>query len=203
MLLCFRYMRIVRPLETHVLQTVRSTNYICIVTWAGLLCFVCVYIAVFVSSDKENSPHSGFNCEIFHNSLLKQIYLVMHIASFLMFLSVLISLILFYWGNVQRLRQAQRTMPEQPGNSKLSKSKRNMRVLVVVFCVCFVPYHMVRLPYMFVNPRLHDCTSAQAFYILKELTVLLAVLNASLDPLIYFVFCKTFKAHLQRFRQNN
>lgn len=198
-------MRVVRPLETHVLQTVRSTNYICVVTWAVHSCFVFVYIAVFVSADKENSPHSGFNCESFHNSVLKQIYLVMQITSFLMFLSVLISLILFYWGTVQRLRKAQRTMPEQPGNSKLSKSKRNMRVLVVVFCVCFVPYHMVRLPYMFISPQLHDCTAAQAFYILKELTVLLAVLNASLDPLIYFVFCKTFRAqlNLQRFRQSN
>ncbi|XP_056118575.1 P2Y purinoceptor 14-like [Rhinichthys klamathensis goyatoka] len=200
-----RYMRIVRPLETHMLQTVRSTRYICIVTWAFLLCFICVYIAVFFSSDKENTPNSGFSCKSFHNSLLKQIYMTMHILSFLVFLSVLVSLILFYWGNVQRLRQAQRTMPEKPRDAKLSKSKRNMRVLVAVFCVCFVPYHMVRLPHVFISPLLHDCTAAQAFYIIKELTVLLAVLNASLDPLIYFFFCKTFRArlNLQRFQQRN
>ncbi|KAK7172193.1 hypothetical protein R3I93_004488 [Phoxinus phoxinus] len=200
-----RYMRIVRPLETHVLQTVRSTRYICIVTWAVVLCFNCVYIAVFASAGKENTPHNGFNCERFHNSLLKKIYLAMQITSFLVFLSVLVSLILFYWGNVQRLREAQRTMPEKPGNAKLSKSKRNMRVLVAVFCVCFVPYHVVRLPHVFISPLLHDCTAAQAFYIIKEMTVLLAVLNASLDPLIYFVFCKTFRArlNLQRFQQRN
>ncbi|CAM4556374.1 unnamed protein product [Leuciscus chuanchicus] len=203
-----RYMRIVRPLETHMLQTVRSTRYICIVTWAVLLCLLCVYIAVFVSSDKENTPNTFtafLSCESFHNSLLKRIYLVMHILCFLVFLSVLVSLILFYWGNVQRLRQAQRTMPEKPGNTQLSKSKRNMRVLVAVFCVCFVPYHMVRLPHTLISPLLHDCTAAQAFYIIKELTVLLAVLNASLDPLIYFVFCKTFRAqlNLQRFQQRN
>ncbi|KAG1932841.1 P2Y purinoceptor 14-like [Pimephales promelas] len=167
-----RYMRIVRPLETRMLQTVRSTRYICIVTWTFLLCFNVVYIAVFFGS---------------------------------VFLSVLVSLILFYWGNVQRLRQAQRTMPENPGDTKLSKSKRNMRVLVAVFCVCFVPYHMVRLPHVFISPLLHDCTTAQAFYIIKELTVLLAVLNACLDPLIYFFFCKTFRArlNLQRFQQRN
>ncbi|XP_067307698.1 G-protein coupled receptor 87-like [Pseudorasbora parva] len=200
-----RYMKIVRPLKTHRLQTVRATRYICTVTWAVLLCFACVYIAVFFSSDKENTPHVGFGCESFHNSLLKQIYLVVQIPSSLVFISVLVSLILFYWLNVQKLRQAQRTMPEQPGNIKLSKSKRNMRVLVLVFCVCFVPYHMVRLPYAFISPLLQDCKAAQVFNILKELTVVLAVLHASLDPLIYFVFCKTFRAHLnlQRFQQRN
>ncbi|XP_067307692.1 P2Y purinoceptor 14-like [Pseudorasbora parva] len=200
-----RYMKIVRPLETHWLQTVRATHYICTVTWAVLLCFACVYIVVFVSADKENIPLSGFSCDGFHNSLLKQIYLVMHITAFLVFISVLVSLILFYWLNVQKLRQAQRTMPEQPGNIKLSKSKRNMRVLVLVFCVCFVPYHMVRLPHVFISPLLQDCKAAQVFNILKELTVVLAVLNVSLDPLIYFVFCKTFRAqfNLQRFQQSN
>uniref|UniRef100_A0A8C1W2F6 Probable G-protein coupled receptor 34 n=1 Tax=Cyprinus carpio TaxID=7962 RepID=A0A8C1W2F6_CYPCA len=196
-----RYMKIVRPLETHILQTVRSTCYICIVTWAVLLCSNCAYIAAFVSADKQTSAHSGFDCDSFHTSLLKQIYLTLQIICFPLFLFVLVSLILFYWSNVQKLRQAQRTMPDQPGNAKLSKSKRNMQVLMVVFCICFVPYHLVRLPYVFIKPLLQDCTAEQVFYILKELTVVLTVLNACLDPLIYFVFCKTFRAqlNLQRF----
>ncbi|KTG06061.1 hypothetical protein cypCar_00044275, partial [Cyprinus carpio] len=137
-----RYMKIVRPLETHILQTVRSTCYICIVTWAVLLCSNCAYIAAFVSADKQTSAHSGFDCDSFHTSLLKQIYLTLQIICFPLFLFVLVSLILFYWSNVQKLRQAQRTMPDQPGNAKLSKSKRNMQVLMVVFCICFVPYHL-------------------------------------------------------------
>lgn len=189
-------MRIVRPLETHRLQTIRSTHYICAVTWAVLLGFNSIYIAAFIITDKEHPSYSGFDCESFHSNLVKQIYLVLQITAFLTFLCVLVSLILFYWWNVQKLQQAQRTMPEQPGNNKLSKSKRNMRVLVVIFCVCFVPYHLVRLPYVFIKPLLHDCTTAQVFHILKELTVLFAVLNASLDPIIYFVFCKTFRSHL-------
>ncbi|XP_052431524.1 P2Y purinoceptor 14 [Carassius gibelio] len=196
-----RYMKIVRPLESHTLQTVRSTRYICIVTWAILLFSNCVYTAVFLSIDKQTSPHSGFDCDSFHNSFLRQIYLALQIISFSVFLFVLVSLILFYCLNVQRLRQAQHTMPNQPGNAKLRKSKRNMQVLMVVFGVCFVPYHLVRLPYVFIKPLLQDCKAEQVFYILKEVTVLLTVLNACLDPLIYFVFCKTFRAqlNLQRF----
>ncbi|XP_051962977.1 P2Y purinoceptor 14-like [Xyrauchen texanus] len=193
-----RYLRIVKPLETYTLQTVRTTRYICIVTWAVLLCGVCVYIFVFVSSHsaaKNHPTHIGFDCDIFHSDLLKQIYLVMHIVSFFMFLFVLGSLVLLYWWTIQRLQQAQRRMPALSGSTKLSKSKRNMLVLVTIFCVCFVPYHLVRLIYTF-KPLHEDCTSAQTFYILKEMTVLLAVLNASLDPIIYFVFCKTFRAQL-------
>ncbi|XP_051520887.1 G-protein coupled receptor 87-like [Myxocyprinus asiaticus] len=193
-----RYLRIVKPMETYTLQTVRSSRYICLVTWAVLLCAVCVYIVVFISShsaDKNNSTHIGFDCDIFHSDLLKQIYLVMHVVSFFLFLFVLVSLVLLYWWTIQRLQQAQHTMPALTGSTKLSKSKRNMLVLVTIFCVCFVPYHLVRLAYTF-KPLLQDCASAQTFYILKEITVLLAVLNASLDPIIYFVFCNTFRAWL-------
>ncbi|XP_052472000.1 P2Y purinoceptor 14-like [Carassius gibelio] len=196
-----RYMKIVRPLQTHMLQTVRSTRYICTMTWAVLLCLNCPYIVAFFSADKQTLAHSGFDCDSFHNNFLQQIYLALQIMSFVMFFFVLVSLILFYWLNVRKLCQAQFTMPNQHGNFKLSKSKRNMRVLVVIFCVCFVPYHLVRLPYVFIKPLLNDCTTEQVFYFLKELSVLLAVLNACLDPLIHFVFCKTFRAQLklQRF----
>lgn len=188
-----------RPLEAHIIQTVRSTRNICITTWAILLAVNCVYIVVFAITpnvDSRSPADGGFDCDIYHNNLLNMIYLIMQILCFVIFLLVLVSLILLYWWNLRRLQQAQRAAPVQSDSTKLIKSKRNMKVLVGVFFVCFVPYHLVRLPYVFIKPLLSDCTAVQTFYILKELTVVLAVLNASLDPLIYFVFCKAFRSHL-------
>ncbi|XP_073719277.1 G-protein coupled receptor 87-like [Misgurnus anguillicaudatus] len=198
-----RYLKIVRPMEAHIMQTIRSTRNICIATWAILLTVNCFYMVAFASTQGAGtrSPAEGdFDCGSYHNSLLKTIYMVMQITSFVMFLFVLVSFMLLYWWTVQRLRQAERAAPAQTSSTKLIKSKRNMKVLVGVFCLCFVPYHLIRLPYVFIKPLLHDCMKAQTFYILKELTVMLAMLNASLDPIIYFVFCKAFRAHI-RLRQ--
>ncbi|KAL0961653.1 hypothetical protein UPYG_G00353340 [Umbra pygmaea] len=41
-----RYLKIVRPLETHTLQTVRAARYVSIATWAILLTLSSVYLTV-------------------------------------------------------------------------------------------------------------------------------------------------------------
>lgn len=152
-----------------------------------------IYIVVFLSTSWETRPNpQPIGCESIHSQQLSTLYKIIHCVSALIFFFVLVSLILFYWGTARRLQQT-------PGQSqcchrKLSRSKRNMLVLVMVFCVCFVPYHLVRLPYAFLKPLLRGCgTAAMSFYIIKEVTVLLSVLNACMDPLIYFVFCKGFR----------
>ncbi|XP_065136259.1 G-protein coupled receptor 87-like [Paramisgurnus dabryanus] len=198
-----RYLKIVQPMKAHIMQTIRSTRNICITTWAITVTINCFYMVAFACtlSASTRSPAEGdFDCDSYHNSLLKKIYMAMQITSFVMFLFVSVSLMLLYWWTVKRLRQAESAAPAQTSSIKLIKSKRNMKVLVGVFCVCFVPYHLVRLPYEFIKPLLHECIQVQTFYILKELTVLLAMLNASLDPIIYFVFCKAFRPHI-RLRQ--
>ncbi|KAF3848198.1 hypothetical protein F7725_021226 [Dissostichus mawsoni] len=60
-------------------------------------------------------------------------------------------------------------------------------LLVLVSLVFF--YHST-------SRRLKRCSWSQTFFYLKEVTVLLSVLNVCLDPLIYFIFCKAFRAQL-------
>ncbi|XP_072547272.1 P2Y purinoceptor 14 [Salminus brasiliensis] len=191
-----RYLKIVRPLETHPLQTPKAARYISIVTWVSVSGMASIYLSVFLWTSWSVNPNPGaIGCEALHSYSISILYKITHSISAVIFVFVLVSLVLFYWGTVRSLRQTQQGQAK-PCNHKLSKSKRNMLVLVVVFCVCFVPYHLVRLPYAFLKPLLKHCATAQAFYTVKELTVLLSVLNACLDPLIYFIFCKAFRARL-------
>uniref|UniRef100_A0A673NEP2 Probable G-protein coupled receptor 34 n=1 Tax=Sinocyclocheilus rhinocerous TaxID=307959 RepID=A0A673NEP2_9TELE len=191
-----RYLKIVRPLETHALQTVRTARHISIGTWLSLLAMSSIYLILFLLTSWGNvhKPEKR-GCEALHSPLLSLVYKVTHSVSMALFTFVLVSLIALYWGTLQKIKQAQLSTQTTSRSHKFRKSKRNMLVLVVVFCVCFVPYHLVRLPYAFFKPQTKLCT-AQAFYVLKELTVLLSVLNACLDPLIYFIFCKAFRAQL-------
>ncbi|XP_057207005.1 P2Y purinoceptor 14-like isoform X2 [Triplophysa rosa] len=191
-----RYLKIARPLETHALQMVRTARHISISTWLSLLAMASIYLVIFLQTSwSHNENAKGFGCESLHSAKVKLVYKITHTVSMLLFIFVLVSLILLYWGTLKKIRQVQLSTQTTSNSRKFNKSKRNMLVLVVIFCVCFVPYHLVRLPYAFIKPHLKDCT-AQAFYILKELTVLLSVLNACLDPLIYFIFCKAFRAQL-------
>ncbi|XP_051965513.1 P2Y purinoceptor 14-like [Xyrauchen texanus] len=192
-----RYLKIVRPLETHVLQTVRITHHISIATWLSLLSISSIYLILFfqTSWDHDQRPvgKACCSCESMHSPYLSMAYKIIHCVSFVAFIFVLMSLIFLYWKTLQTIRQAQLSTQALGLSSspKFNKSKRNMLVLVGVFSVCFVPYHLVRLTCMFTG----DCED-KALGILKELTVLLSVLNVCFDPLIYFFFCKAFRAKL-------
>ncbi|XP_054455166.1 P2Y purinoceptor 14-like [Anoplopoma fimbria] len=189
-----RYLKIVHPLGTHVLQTVRAAYIIATVTWVLLLATMSIYVALSLSTQEPlTSISNAVQCDVLHSKQLSIFYKIVHSASALVFLLVLVSLVFFYYSVSRRLALAQQRQPASSGSKKLAKSRRNMLVLVSVFCVCFVPYHLVRLPYAFLK---RHCWWSQAFFYLKELTIMVSVLNVCLDPLIYFIFCKAFRAQL-------
>ncbi|XP_051535757.1 P2Y purinoceptor 14-like [Myxocyprinus asiaticus] len=190
-----RYLKIVRPLETHALQTVHTARYISVAAWFLLLSLSSIYIILFLQTSWGNSRRpEGISCESLHSPQFAMAYKIINSCIFVFFIFLLISLILLYLRTLQKLREAQMSTQVTSNSHKIEKSRRNMLVLLVIFCVCFVPYHLMRLTYTFISPLLDDCTTAQVFFILKEVTVLMSVLNACLDPLIYFLFCKAFRA---------
>ncbi|XP_018943623.1 P2Y purinoceptor 14-like [Cyprinus carpio] len=183
-----RYLKIVRPLETHALQTVRTARHISIGTWISLLAVSSVYLISFLQTSWVQDQK--LSCESMHSHKLSVVYKIIHCVSFAVFAFVLVSLVFLYWKTLQKIKKAQLSTQTVSSRHKFNRSKCNMLILVVVFCVCFVPYHLVRLLYMFSS----DCS----FNILKELTILLSVLNVCFDPLIYFIFCKAFRDQLRK-----
>ncbi|XP_036943348.1 P2Y purinoceptor 14-like [Acanthopagrus latus] len=188
-----RYLKIVHPLGNHILQTARAAHIVSIVTWVVLLAMTGTYISLSLSTQADQLPvGSVVSCDVLHSKELSLFYKIIHTFSAAIFLLVLVSLVFFYYSTSRRLSLAQQKQPMSLGSKKLAKSRRNMMVLVSVFCVCFVPYHLVRLPYALLKP----CSWGQAFFYLKELTIMGSVLNVCLDPLIYFIFCKAFRSQL-------
>lgn len=93
---------------------------------------------------------------------------------------------------------AQREQATSTRSWTLVKARRKLLLVVVVFCLCFVPYHLVRLPYIFLK---RQCSGDSSLFFLKELVIMVSTFNICLDPLIYFIFCKAFRARLSRNRQ--
>lgn len=193
--LVYRYLKIVHPQGTHILQTVKASHIISTSTWSFLLTMMVTYITLSVLSEKSVSSFPAtVSCEVLHSHVLNLFYKIIHACSAAIFLLVFFSLIFFYYSTSHRLSLVQERQPASSSSKKLIKSRRNMLVLVTVFCVCFVPYHVVRLPYAFLSTR---CSFGQVFFYLKEVTVMVSTLNICLDPLIYFIFCRAFRAQFR------
>ncbi|KAA8578040.1 hypothetical protein FQN60_005306 [Etheostoma spectabile] len=189
------YLKILHPLGTHVLQTARAAHIVSAATWLVLVATMSAYVLLSLLTREPSPPavSSAVDCDVLHSPQLAVFYKAVHVGSAAVFLLVLVSLVFFYCSTSRRLSQAQTRQPASSGCTMLARSRRNMRVLVGVFCVCFVPYHLVRLPYAFLRQR---CAWRQALYYLKELTITVSVLNVCLDPLVYFIFCRAFRAQL-------
>ncbi|XP_057694705.1 P2Y purinoceptor 14-like isoform X2 [Corythoichthys intestinalis] len=181
-----RYLKIVHPLGTHSLQSVRAAHVVSTISWLVLLTLAGTYVVLsLVSGQALTRPSS---CEEQLSGQLKVFYKAAHVFSAAIFLLVLAALLFFYGSTSRRLAAVQRRRPSSSGSRRLARSRRNMLVLSAIFCVCFVPYHLVRLPY-----AVSEHADGSAFFYLKEAAVALSVLNVCLDPLIYFTFCKAFR----------
>ncbi|KAM4743496.1 P2Y purinoceptor 14-like isoform 2-T2 [Anableps anableps] len=197
-----RYTKIVHRLGNHFFQKTRTAYIISVLTWGFLLAMTSTYVILSLLTQKPEGELPGMvSCDVLHSKELHLLYKVIHSCSAAIFVFVLISLIWLYHSTSRKLMLAQKNQSTSSNSEKLAKARRNMLVLVTVFCICFVPYHLVRLPYAFKKTLF--CSWSWWFFYLKELTVLVSVLNVCLDPLIYFIFCKAFRAQLSMRRVFN
>ncbi|KAL4008725.1 hypothetical protein ACER0C_002577 [Sarotherodon galilaeus] len=189
-----RYRKIVHPSGTHIPQTVRTARIISVITWVILLAPTIAFISFFISS-KQPLISNPSHCVDFFSSSVSLLYKILHTFSAIIVLLVFISLVFFYYSISRRVLQAQQTQLASSGSEKLVKSRRNMLVLVSIFCVCFVPYHLVRLPFTFL---FNSCSVDPVLYNLHEVAAMVSVFNVCLDPVVYFFLCKTFRARVRK-----
>ncbi|XP_054459730.1 P2Y purinoceptor 14-like [Anoplopoma fimbria] len=186
-----RYLKVVRPLGTHILQSVRAAHIISTATWVFLLAWSSAFA---ILSFRTQKPFSSIlmRCEGYYNGRFTWLYKITHTCSTVTFLSVLVSLVFFYYSIFRRVSLVRQRQPASSGSKTLAKSRRNMLVLLSVFCFCFVPYHLVLLPKAF----LWRCSWGRFLHYVMEVTIVMSVLNVCLDPLIYFILCKKFRTQL-------
>uniref|UniRef100_A0A3Q4NBY9 G-protein coupled receptors family 1 profile domain-containing protein n=1 Tax=Neolamprologus brichardi TaxID=32507 RepID=A0A3Q4NBY9_NEOBR len=186
-----RYLKIVHPSGTHVLQTVRTAHIVSTVTWAFLLAQTITYNIMFFITHKPLTSDRCYCGPLFSTSF-SVLHKTFQISCTIIFLLVSIFLVFFYYSTSRRVLQAQQR--QLASSEKLVKSRRNMLVLVSIFCVCFVPYHLVRVPYSF----FWNNSVGGVLYYLKEAATMVSVFNVCLDPLVYFYLCKTFRAQVRK-----
>lgn len=182
-----RYMRIFHPLRTNFLMTRRAAYIISGSTWAFFLVPVPVYVTLMLNS-KTVPPSPVNTCDVLHSESVTVFYKILHGIAFIIFLSVFLCLVFCYCSASRRVLKVQQRKMGSSNSKRLVKSRRNMLVLVIVFCICFVPHHLVRLPYIIFREQ-----CSVGLYYLKEVTVLISVFNICLDPLIYIFLCKDFR----------
>ncbi|XP_043975881.1 P2Y purinoceptor 14-like isoform X1 [Gambusia affinis] len=187
-----RYFKVVRPFGAFFLLTKRAACITSLTTWVFLLTPMTAYSTMLLKTLKPDMSGEE-SCEDLHSDSTKLIYRTLHIGASTIFLLVFFSMVFSYYSASRRVLQAQQRQSASCSSRMLQRSRRKMLVLICIFCICFVPYHLIRLLFTFLQQRSSD----RVFYYLMEFATIVSILNVCLDPLVYFVFCKGFRFHLR------
>lgn len=180
----------------HLLQSVGFAQVLALLTWSLLL--LCVLPNVLLTSWPAHEGNSR-HCMQLKTPLGMQWHRVSSLFSVGLFWVTLLVLAFCYASIACRIYQSYRRVHHNNSDVR-RKSNRSIFSLLAVFVVCFVPYHVCRVPYTLSQMPASDFSQNTRFLLfqLKEGTLFLSALNVCLDPIIYFLMCRTFRESLLR-----
>ncbi|XP_007236830.2 P2Y purinoceptor 14 [Astyanax mexicanus] len=176
------------------LQRVPVARILAFVVWALLL--VCMLPNTLLT----NRPAAeGCSCVELKSSLGRRWHEVSaHLIVAIFWLTL--ALMAFCYTSIARHVYRSYKRVNRDGSEASRKSNRSIFSLLAVFFLCFVPYHVCRVPYTLSQRqgfKLSPYTRFQLFQA-KEATLFLSALNVCLDPVIYFLMCRSFRELLLR-----
>nr|XP_019963455.1 PREDICTED: P2Y purinoceptor 14-like [Paralichthys olivaceus] len=188
--------RLGRGSALHLLQSVGFARVLALFTWSLLL--LCNLPNVILTSHPANEMNFC-DCMKLKTDLGKQWHQVSIFFNGSLFWVTLLVLAFCYASIAHHVYQSYRRV--QRNNSNVCrKSNRSIFSILAVFVVCFVPYHICRVPYTLNQKQGSGLSEATRFLLfqLKEGTLFLSALNVCLDPVLYVLMCRTFRESLLR-----
>ncbi|XP_041668741.1 P2Y purinoceptor 14 [Cheilinus undulatus] len=188
------------PPLLHLLQSVGFARMLALLTWSLLL--LSVLPNVLLTSQPANEENAR-NCMKLKSPLGIQWHWASTYFSVSLFWVTLLVLAFCYTSIGCRVYESYRRVRcnNRNINSRVChKLHRSILSLLVVFFVCFVPYHVCRIPYTLIQKPESNFSLRTRFLLfqLKEGTLFLSALNVCLDPVIYVLMCQTFRESLLR-----
>ncbi|KAL3991276.1 ATP-dependent RNA helicase TDRD12 [Sarotherodon galilaeus] len=188
--------RVARIFSLHHLQNPMCARVLAVLSWTLFTVFL---MPNSLLTNKEANKENARKCMDLKTVLGKEWHRVSSIFSVSMFWVTLVVLAFCYASIARRIYQSYRRV--RCDNSDVCrKSNRSIFSILVVFFICFVPYHVCRIPYTLSQMPESGFSRYACFLLLqvKEGTLFLSALNVCLDPVIYFLMCRTFRESLLR-----
>ncbi|NXD82969.1 P2Y14 protein, partial [Halcyon senegalensis] len=188
-----RYYKIVKPLFTSFVHMVNYSKVISVIIWLLLILISLPNIILTNKITEENYPTK---CIHLKSKLGRQWHEASSYICTGIFWVVFLLLTIFYTSISKKIYSSYKKFRRSSDVTK-RKTSRNIFSIMFVFVICFVPYHLCRIPYTLSQTSSQfNCQAKTTLYYAKEFSLLLSAANVCLDPIIYFFLCLPFKEKL-------
>ncbi|XP_072264059.1 P2Y purinoceptor 14 [Pyxicephalus adspersus] len=188
-----RYYKIMRPMNNSSFQNVYHSKVISALIWAGM---AFISIPNMILTNQNNDDTTKLTCAKLKSYLGIQWHKASNYICISIFVIVFVLLLTFYVSISRKIYRSHRKF--RRGSKAGRKSTRNIYSILIVFFICFVPYHITRIPYTISQTATYgySCQYKNNLFYIKEVTLLLSAANVCLDPVIYFFMCQPFRQML-------
>ncbi|KAM9321200.1 G-protein coupled receptor 183 [Gastrophryne carolinensis] len=192
-----RFLVVVHPHRYTKIRKVKSAKVICVVVW--LVVFFQT-VPLLIQNMSHEEPDGTITCMEYPNfEQVEHLPVVLLGACIIGYVTPL-GLILYCYTRISlKLNQATKKNPlaEKSGTNK--KANSTIILVIVVFFICFTPYHVAIIQHMIKKlTYTPSCSEQQIFHVVLHTAVCLMNLNCCFDPLIYFFACKGYKRQVMR-----
>lgn len=185
-----RYFKIVRSTSnvSSFLQRVSVARALALLSWAVMMFFMLPNTILTKPMTKE------FNCMALKSELGQRWHEISAHFNVGVFWVAFMLMVFCYISIACHVYRSYKRVQRNSSEAR-RRSNRSIFSLLAVFVFCFVPYHVCRVPYTLSQRPEADFSAYNLFILfqMKEATLFLSALNVSLDPVIYFLMCRTFR----------
>lgn len=171
----------------HLIQEPGFAKMISVVVWLMVLLIMVPNMIIPIGNIQEK-PEVG--CMEFKEEFGRNWHLLTNFICLAIFLNFSVIILV---SNFLVVRQLYRNK-DSDNYPNVRKSLINILLVTVGYIICFVPYHLVRIPYTLSQAEvISDCATRILLFKAKEATLLLAVANLCLDPILYYHLSQAFR----------
>ncbi|XP_017313599.1 G-protein coupled receptor 183-B [Ictalurus punctatus] len=175
------------------LRKMRNVKVICVLMWVLVLAQTLPLLTMPMTHTEHDGKITCMEYPNFERTVQGLPYIL--IGAVVLGYGIPLGTILFCYSALShRLRQAAKSNRLTERSGRTHKARSVIAGVVLVFVVCFSPYHVDLLQYMI--RRLvsePNCDEQHSFQISLHVTVCLMNFNACLDPFVYFFACNGYK----------
>ncbi|KAF7219370.1 P2Y purinoceptor 13-like [Nothobranchius furzeri] len=188
-----RFFKIVQPCGKVLGQNVMFSVIMCSVVWVAL--FGGTAFPHFILTDQAPNNRSASFCMALKSPAGTALHSYVVALMELLFWLVCSLVVFCYSCITMKVLQSFRN---SGSNNRQGKKKTNRRVFLIllVFFVCFVPLHFLRIPYTLYQIFHISVCRQKWVLILHKFSVWVASSNAILDPFLYIYLCKDYREKL-------
>lgn len=187
-----RCLQTIQSAKLYQIQKRGFATMLSVVVWALVLSIMLPNMLIPI---KDIPEQESVGCIDFKQKIGRDWHMLSNFISLAIFLNCSCIILISNCITINRLYKNKDC--EEFNNIKSSLVK--IFLITAGYIICFLPYHIVRIPYtLSQNDVITDCSLKQVLFHAKESTLLLSISNLCFDPIVYYFFSKSFRTKVTK-----